>query len=297
MLLGGVGLAPSWRCRPVTMVASTVHASVDGHAESHMKSLLLDSTWRLMLDVGREDDTRMPEDWAMSGARMRLSLDARFQDLAGVPADREPIISPFNRDGAQMLLLPLEGNARFVGMNGLEHVPVEAGQADLTPVPSAMAKQSLRFWLDVEAGASHRDVSLPPACRLFFFMDAWEPDLLDRATAKFQALEQKVTALQTRADRLRADATTSPAHLFRSGYEWSTMGEELLNSRLELKRCRDEMPEEQGTEAGHSLLTVARQGVVSIRRKRPAQFGFLPVELPIPRVVYEPIGTFSMRPL
>ena len=81
--------------------------------------------------------------------------------------------------------------------------------------------------------------------------------------------------------------------------------EELLQLKLERYRRKDELPAEGSPhtpmhgEAGapRPNLAIASRGTVYMKRYRRAPFGWLKVELPMPREVLEELGTFEMRPL
>jgi hypothetical protein len=289
----------------------------------------------------RPTGTSLSDSWAASGGRLPLRLDVYFDEISDI--DDEPILTPFRSSpGAMLSLRPLSENARFVGLHGLTHVPVQAGAARLSPVPYARSSkmQSLRFWLDFGC-ARHHDVELD-AGRVFFFADAWHrhggssastrgcsalrplatregaavtdlgdgsrlacilSESLDLARHALQILEQKVTSLEESTRALKAEATRSDRiwRQLQIFAEERMLADRILNAKIELSRRRSELPADQhdgvvSGGVGCCSLALARKGTICIRRRRPAPFGFLKVGVPIPRDVYEQVGTFTMRP-
>lgn len=45
------------------------------------------TTWRIVLNVGRERGTWMPDEWAASGARLSFPLDVTFLDTPWIEPD------------------------------------------------------------------------------------------------------------------------------------------------------------------------------------------------------------------
>ena len=136
--------------------------------------------------------------------------------------------------------------------------------------------------------------------QLFFFGNCWHRDSLAEATRDARELEQKLQTLDASRQVLREEqASAAPWLRMRRLNDEQQLYERMLNPKLELSRIRSELPHaSQGTVAGPGQLTLAREGLVCVKRRRSgAPFGWMKLPLPWPRTVFEAIGTFELRPL
>ena len=118
-------------------------------------------TCTLVLSVGREPGTWMPDEWAKSGARLSLPLQITFTneevDL-GFPGEEA-------LKGRYASKLICEGGS-FVGPNGVVNVKTTGGAWSAVPTTQP-GTTALRGFLDFPEEAVRNDVSLP-AGRVFF---------------------------------------------------------------------------------------------------------------------------------
>ena len=291
------------------------------------------SAWKLSLNIGREDGAQMPEQWGVSGARLPLSLDVCFEalDRPSSEHEEESVLVPFPQEEQLHFRLRPLTPAKFISMRGEEHVPVKAmGAANIAPVPYATTSgmHTVRWWLDFEAVAEKQDVELPCG-RIFFFTRGWDAALVEAQAREFTRLEEELVSLQAR-DATCDEEIPSGANDYMQAYRLMNEKRQLRNDlwacKVALSSLRSKLPGGEidrelstsmttarrpespmpplggcngalGTVRGDGDLAIMLQGTVAIKRRRRASFGWLKVPLPVPRLVYETIGTFSMRTL
>ena len=154
-----------------------------------IRATLVDSEWRITLNIGREKGTWMPDYWAVSGARLALPLVVKFTD--------DPVQRVEERCG-RFRLECTSGGGSFVGAAGEVRVECDGGAWSATPT-GACGESTVRFYLDFPEGATRNDVSLP-AGRVFFNTACWDGAELEAASAEATRLEQKLEALAVRAE-------------------------------------------------------------------------------------------------
>ena len=158
-----------------------------------LQSPLIGSKWRVSLDMGREDNTWMPENWAASGARLGLDTTVEFTDFD--VETHEPLIS---KQGAAKALRVCSGPSSFTAENGTRKVIFKGGGYYLTRVHGMVpgAEAVLRFWLDCDTGAARRDVSVAKNTRIFFSTGLWDDMVgLEVLTARRDELVAEMDAL------------------------------------------------------------------------------------------------------
>merc|ERR1740130_1590579 len=147
------------------------------------------SSWRLKLDVGREEGTQMPEEWSASGARLPLSLEVCF---TGDPVSggalrwsvEEPSCCPAKR-------LLVTSAATLVGADGEVSVAVGAG-GWLAEPEDRCGRSTLRFYLDFPDGAERNGASIP-AGRVFFNAACWDGAVLSRYEAEAEVVRAELS--------------------------------------------------------------------------------------------------------
>ena len=300
----------------VCMVASVpLDPSVTASEGLSSRLPLVGSNWRLLMNVGRTksetavfgsgrhvgvEPRTMPDECAASGATLPLAVDVAFGENTMQHAGHEEILHPGRASGAaNMALGTLESTASFIGMHGQQEVRINGGEAHLALVQKRSGTHSLRFWLDLEGGVTHHDVELQPSERLFFFSNCWEREMMDESTAKLRQIEEQIEDLEARSAEVERAATTDAWRRMRSFHDQEEIRELRFIAELERKFRRAELPKEpQDPVAGPCGTAVARRGLICVKREwRSSPFGFLKVELPIPRTMYESVGTFELRPL
>jgi len=211
------------------------------------------SSWRMMLNVGRVDESAMPASWAASGGRLLLPLGVRFDGGRAQPSD---------------------GAVKFVGPRGEESVAVEESDGWHATEKNFLGESELRFSLQI-GGARRNDVSLPPG-RYFFRARCWDDETLPDAEEQVAELEREVEALSRRIDacgrRLqRQGPLLGPARLCFSllAGELCSLREQRFQKLLTLKSRRSRLPDGGARGLWHEpslKLRVAKQGQLLMRR-------------------------------
>ena len=124
--------------------------------------------------------------------------------------------------------------------------------------------------------------------------------VVNEAPATARVESSGAGSLEERIASLQQEAANGPDLLrrLRKFRERQQAVEKLWGRRASLRRRRAELPAAptRVRPDGPSRLAVGESGDVCIKRWRTAPFGWLKVEAPIPRLVYEKVGTFTMRP-
>mmetsp|Transcript_26733 Transcript_26733/g.37683 ORF Transcript_26733/g.37683 Transcript_26733/m.37683 type:complete len:330 (+) Transcript_26733:65-1054(+) len=200
-------------------------------------SLLVNTQWKLRLDVGLQPGTWMPKrfpGWAESGARLGVDVLVEFTDVPlrqGVSG--ESLVGP--KDSTFQLKVCIndgkESASTFVSERGQQKVIfVDGGWCLQRPTGNVKnAKGSLvkpegllRFWLDCPSGAKRNDVEIFPNTRIFFTTGCWDaPVDTQQQDEEYKDVLQQ---LQQIVDRTRET---------RQGGETSTGSEQSNNNLLE----------------------------------------------------------------
>ena len=178
-------------------------------ALSSSASLLTNTKWSLLLDVGLQPGTWMPKrfpGWAESGARLPLDIDVEFSDE---PCDqREALVGP--KGSTFRLKVCGDGTSTFVSEKGQQEVQFTDGgwciqrpTANIRNAEGSLVKPEglLRFWLDCPSGAKKRDAEVFPGTRIFFTTGVWDdPSGLKAMESEY---ERVVDELQSIVDNTR----------------------------------------------------------------------------------------------
>lgn len=162
--------------------------------------------WRLDLDIGREEGTWMPEEWASSGARLSFSVDILIEsDYAPSEKDRDGELKFMGPNAMRLAVLE---DATFISSEGEQVVSLpEEGAWKLQLPKTKGAAGTLRFWFEAEqdpdlpegVAARRNDVTLP-AERLYFMAKCWrEPDL-EIGSRKMRPIEMAAREAQQQLD-------------------------------------------------------------------------------------------------
>jgi hypothetical protein len=159
--------------------------------------------WRLDLNIGREDGTWMPEEWAESGARLSFSVDALIEsEYCSMRDDEMDFMGP------NALRLNVLEDPSFISSEGEEFIAMpEEGAWKLRLPKRKGAAGTLRFWMDTEAApelgdmvAARRNDVILPAERLYCMAKCWrEPDLII-GSRKIKPFEVAAREAQQRLD-------------------------------------------------------------------------------------------------
>lgn len=241
-------VALTWRrgcgLRQTTMYTRT-RSSMSAGRLYDSNEPLSDTLWRLRLDLGREPNTWMPEEWGKSGSRLGLAVDIGFSHelpsseiLQG--RDKLPSQAPLapssglegflegvlpkptrraDRNERDLLGSPacwrklkILGPASMMTLDrGKVEVPVKAGAYSIREETSngsigQMTTKILRFYLDFPEGARKGDVSLPVGERVYF------------ATPIYTAGSFGESQLRRQQEELRAEFDTLSESLQSSVY-------------------------------------------------------------------------------
>lgn len=162
--------------------------------------------WRLNLDIGREEGTRMPDDWASSGARLSFSVDVLVEsDYA--PAEQDRHGEPKFMGPNAMRLAVLE-DATFISSEGEQVVSIpEEGAWKLQMPKKKGTSGMLRFWFEAEQDpdlpegiAAKRNDATLPAERLYFMTKCWRKPDLEIGSRRMRPIELAAKEAQRRLD-------------------------------------------------------------------------------------------------
>ena len=216
-------------------------------AFAHALDVWAPSRWTLRLDIGREAGTKMPREWAASGARLALAVSVEVgSDRA---ADGREL------GGGASLLRAVEAPT-FVGGAGLRTVGVDGGGWTLRA-------DTLRCWLDLggnEAPIERNDVTLP-AERLYLSAVVWRGDAASAAAAAAiapfrSATREAQAALEAALDHETGDRRLDGADAVEMAKAYADVAGLVARrdaSLLRLRNAEDEFPSrapEDVSEAG-----------------------------------------------
>ena len=122
-------------------------------------SLQDDQTYRLYIDIGREDGTWMDARWGSSGRRIECTLDIKLtSDRASAETSKQMVNDNQRGTSTPVFLVETATRARLKG--GFDEMAVSGGGYRIDN------GNTLRFFANVE-GATDGDVSIPPG-NLYF---------------------------------------------------------------------------------------------------------------------------------
>ena len=123
-------------------------------------------TWSIAMNLGREDGSSMPKEWAASGARFFLQTSVELSE------DTTEFDEPFL--GRRETRRAVAQSAQYTGLDGRRDVAVADGAWVLA---EDRQPKVMRFWLDFSGAGTveSRGVELP-AERLFFTASAFDTD-------------------------------------------------------------------------------------------------------------------------
>ncbi|GAX10303.1 hypothetical protein FisN_3Lh504 [Fistulifera solaris] len=159
--------------------------------------------WQILVNIGREEGSWMPESWAASGARLSFPMDVMVASDYTAEKDKEYEFM----GGNSMRLLVLE-DPTFVSSDGEQFIGIREEGAWKMQMPKQRgAAGTVRFWIDVEqadglsqgVGAVRNDVTLP-AERIFFMSKCWREEDLKIAARKMKPYETAAEEAQRRVE-------------------------------------------------------------------------------------------------
>jgi hypothetical protein len=160
--------------------------------------------WQILVNIGREEGSWMPETWATSGARLSFPMDVMVaSDYNTAEKDKECEFM----GGNSMRLVVLE-DPTFVSSDGEQFIGIREEGAWKMQMPKQRGTAgTLRFWVDVEqadglsqgVGALRNDVTLP-AERIFFMSKCWREEDLKIAARKMKPYETAAEEAQRKVE-------------------------------------------------------------------------------------------------
>jgi hypothetical protein len=184
-------------------------------SNSFAPPLLVDTEWKLQLDIGLEPGTWMPKrypGWAESGARLGLSVSIQFAKAQSTTA--ESLVGPLMETYQLIVTSP---QATFVSVDGQQTVDfnwiggwcIQRPEATVRNAQGSLVKPEglLRFWLDCQSGAKRQDVEIPPGTRIFFTTGLWEsPSVVKTQEKEYETLLKEIKELAEQAKKKKEQA-------------------------------------------------------------------------------------------
>ena len=160
-------------------------------------STLVDTQWKIQLNIGLQPGTWMPKrypGWAESGARLGLDVEIEFTNTPLTTASSgekgDPLIGRIEETYQLKVLSKSDPSntenpkSSFVSENGVETVEfnpvggwsIQRPQNSIKNTEGGLVKPEgiLRFWIDVINGAKRNDVEIYPNTRLIFTTGVWD---------------------------------------------------------------------------------------------------------------------------
>jgi len=136
------------------------------YSQAESLQRLNDTRWRMMLNIGRERGTWMPDEWGASGERLYLQLELEFSS------------SPLSDEGDDFLnghshtkvlrVVHNEASLSPTLTEGSRKVRVRNGAWRVAPYEGPMGTTVLRFYVELEEQTSHQDSDVwCPAGRVY----------------------------------------------------------------------------------------------------------------------------------
>mmetsp|Transcript_57657 Transcript_57657/g.100922 ORF Transcript_57657/g.100922 Transcript_57657/m.100922 type:complete len:353 (+) Transcript_57657:70-1128(+) len=224
---------------------------------------------RLSLNIGRQPGTRMPKDWAVSGARLLLPLEVTFSDESVGPAvKQESLLGP--QKGMRRLIA--NGEGVFVSARGEERVAVESGAWSVSPSGHPSGETLLRFYLDFPEAAVRNDVELP-AGRVFFTSAFWPQEELSKAQDTVTEMETQVNEMreELNSKNLREGNALQQASALRAGFNEY---DRLKTKEKAMMKFRAGLPNDGVVEVPDTMLSLEKNGGLCIKKRGPAWRAF-----------------------
>jgi len=170
----------------------TTRVAVSSSSSKLQGAALVGSKAKLKLDVGREEGTWMPQNWASSGARLLVNVDVEFTNTPVDPQLHDDFIGPAD---SSCVLKVINGPSLFVGAKGTEEVVFKSGGwcVQRPPLSDPGAEALLRCWVECESGAQRRDASISTAQRINFSTGAWtDPRAMKKIETELAEVEAEM---------------------------------------------------------------------------------------------------------
>lgn len=243
---------------PIRKNPSTSLPYVDPMVEQ--LTLLTDTSWKMTLNVGREQGTWMPKDWGISGERLLINFQINFTGdqlytrddfLGGLGGarilnitDNQMTLSPSVREGIKTIRA-LEGGWRVAKGQGPQGTDI------------------LRFYLEVEERISHTEGDVYcPAGRIYcncgyFPTNRPSSGRLDRYREQFESMGEMANGLQ-----LEIEENTAFFSL-----DKIKKSSELMRLRVEMQKTAEMYTVARVLEPDKSLLKISNDGRTGLTKE------------------------------
>eukprot|EP00544_Gedaniella_sp_CCMP2646_P007265 CAMPEP_0202486780 /NCGR_PEP_ID=MMETSP1361-20130828/5259_1 /ASSEMBLY_ACC=CAM_ASM_000849 /TAXON_ID=210615 /ORGANISM="Staurosira complex sp., Strain CCMP2646" /LENGTH=369 /DNA_ID=CAMNT_0049116013 /DNA_START=10 /DNA_END=1119 /DNA_ORIENTATION=- len=244
---------------PQVAVSNVVHKEQKANrmeVQSTDETDLLDGTvWKVMLNIGREQDTWMPKTWGVSGERLLINVEVEFK--------REPLYEREEFLNGMANAKKLEVHHVDLGptlSEDLRHVPFKkTGGWRVAAGEGPMGTDVLRFYIEIEQDVRHQggDVYCPKGrvyCTCGYF-----------PTHKPTGIQDTLRAEQ---DRLMARYNDLTLEMESAGvFDKIRISKEMLDIRMEAGKLGDQLNEARVREPEKSLLRLSRKGDVGLTKE------------------------------
>ena len=166
------------------------------------------SQWRWTLNIGREEGSWMPEEWAQSGGRLVLPLDVEITSdrLALSKSEQDPILKE------RPMILQTLTNSTYITTKGQQTATFASqGGWRIRSPPSENLKQgwasSLRGFLDLTSSIERNDICLDAGERIYLTANCWREQALETAARRLQPITQEYERAQERLEKALAHET------------------------------------------------------------------------------------------
>lgn len=263
-----------------------------------LQSPLIDSQWKLNLDVGLQPGTWMPKrfpGWAESGARLGLDISIQFTDQPSSTV--ETLVGP-KSDTFQLKLC--NSSSKFVSEFGEQNVEfsdiggwcIQRPTGDVRNAAGSFVKPEglLRFWIDCKSGAKRRDVEIFPDTRIFFTTGVWDDQSLvsiqekeyKKALSEIESIAEKTRKIRQEAKEKEKKNIVEDVITFRQMVQ-DSKDYDMLKARIQ--RLEKELPPPKSPTTSDGLVKIAPTGSLVIKGNKIPDW--------LPGSEYLILGTFS----
>lgn len=134
------------------------------------------SSWRIVLDIGREPLAAMPFNWARSGCRMPLKIPCQFSMMSEASSSSSLLLRA---------LEPISDTVSFTGPNGAVVRPVQGGSWTLSSAELLGKPKELIFDLTFPEQLTRRDVTIDAGTTLQCIASVYLQSDLDYLNQEF----------------------------------------------------------------------------------------------------------------
>ncbi|CAB9502436.1 expressed unknown protein [Seminavis robusta] len=165
-------------CLLVVLTLALLPSSVVAFSAT-TKSPWAPASWRLVINLGREISTTMPEEWGASGARLSFPVELCIESDRLPDEEQDELLG--GRGANRLRVVDPEKITYITTELGEQQVPLKGtGGWNLRLGRKPGHASLLRFWLDTGVSTSHskviaqkRDVTLQANQRLYFAAHCW----------------------------------------------------------------------------------------------------------------------------